>query len=119
MAMTKSTPDRNELDYRVAGYGFQNWCPEGAPPVVVNRAATLHAKLARCWGEVKQIDDLACVMCSSNDEDLARIGNLLVHKSIALIAMLEHVAETTNPGRNLTTPDVQIRGATNSSSGMD
>ena len=119
MATTKNTLERNELDHRFAGYGFQNWCPEGAPPVIVNRAATVHAKLAWCWGEVKQIDDLASVLCTNKDEELARIGNLLVHKSMALIAMLEHVAESTMPGRSWTAPADAIRVATQSSGERD
>jgi len=119
MATTKNTPEFNELDYRFAGYGFQNWCAEGVPPVIVNRAATVHAKLAWCWGEVKQIEDLASVLCTNKDEELARIGNLLVYKSMALIAMLEHVADTTMPGRKWTAPDDHIRVATQSTGETD
>lgn len=85
------------LDFRFAGYGYQNWCPDEAPPLLVNQAATVHAKLAWCWGEMNQIDDLAQVMCTSANEDLARIGNLLVNKAMGLIAMLEHVAIATKP----------------------
>lgn len=96
------TADPGEgLDFRFAGYGYQNWRMDGAPPVVANPAATMHAKLAWCWGEMKQIDDLAIVMCTSENKHLASVGNMLVHKAMGLIAMLEHLAEATQPeGRN-------------------
>jgi len=87
--------DARKLDYRFAGYGFQNWCSEGVPPVMVNPAATTHAKLAWCWGEMRQIDDLASVLCTSQHDELAIIGNILANKSMALIAMLEHMAAIT------------------------
>ncbi len=88
-----------KLDYRFAGFGYQNWHIDGEPPVVLNRAATLHAKLAWCWGEVSQIDHMASVLCTSDHQELASIGNLLSHKALALTAMLEHLALTTKPPR--------------------
>ncbi len=93
-ATTKQQPD-NKLDYRFAGFGYQNWCVDGAPPVIVNPAATLHAKLAWCWGEMRMIDDLASLLCTSENVELSQVGNLLVHKAMAITAMLEHLADTT------------------------
>lgn len=100
--IASGAPAPSPHDYRFAGIGFQNWCPDDAPPVLVNPLATVHAKVAWCWGEMHQIDDLANVLCTSENDDLARIGNVLVHKAMGLIAMLEHLAEYTNP-RNTTT----------------
>lgn len=111
MPRTSMPPTTEGPDCRFAGYGFQNWFAYGEPPVVANPAATLHSKLSWCWGEMKQIDDLASVLCTSENEDLARIGNLLLHKAVPLIAMLEHVAENTAPDRDPINPIDQGRGA--------
>ena len=87
--------DARKLGYRFAGYSFQNWGYEGAPPIVVNPAATTHAKLAWCWGEMTQIETMASVLCASENPDVASVGNFLVNKSVSLIAMLEHLADVT------------------------
>ena len=93
--LASGAPAPSSLDYRFAGYGYQNWCHGVAPPVTVNPAAPLHAKLAWCWGEMHQIDELASVLCTSQHNELASVGNLLANKAIALIAMLEHMAAIT------------------------
>lgn len=88
----KPTPS---LDCRFAGFGFQNWEIKGDPPIMVNPHASLHSKLAWCWGEVHQIDDLASVLCTHESEALQQVGSLLYSRTISLIAMLDHLSETT------------------------
>lgn len=83
------------LDYRFASFGYQNWEIEGPPPIMVNPAASLHSKLAWCWGEVNQIEDLASTLCTHENEVLANLGNLLINRVTPLVAMLEHLGEST------------------------
>ena len=102
--MTTTTPENigvgtsdptPPLDYRFAGFGYQNWEIKGNPPIMVNPRASLHSKLAWCWGEVQQLDDLASTLCTHENEALQQVGNLLYSRTISLIAMLDHLGETT------------------------
>jgi len=91
-AESQPAPD---LDFRFSGFGYQNWGIDGEPPIMVNPKASLHHKLAWCWGEVNQIDEFALTLCQHENETLQRVGNMLASRTISLTAMLEHLGETT------------------------
>lgn len=79
----------------LAGYAFQNWDHETSPPVIINPEASLHAKLAWCWGEVCFIKSLGDVACQHNTDAMHGVGELLVAVSMPLEAMLRHLSEVT------------------------
>lgn len=83
------------LDSRFAGYGFQNWSMNDEPPILVNPKARLHSKLAWCWGEANQIEELAFTLSTHADHQIRSIGNLLLSRVMPLQAMLDHLAENT------------------------
>lgn len=88
-----SAPDASEPDYRIAGYGYQNWSLDGPPPILINTQARTHSKLAWCWGETRQLEDLAHTLCTHEDQALAHIGELLASRVMPLLSMLEHLSE--------------------------
>lgn len=88
-----AAPKHPYLD--LAGYAFQNWDFDALPPVIINPEASLHAKLAWCWGEVCFIKNLGNVACQARGAEMWDVGELLVSASIPLEAMLRHLSEVT------------------------
>lgn len=60
---------------------------------MVNTKASQHSKLAWCWGELNQLEDLAHTLCTHDDAAITRIGNLLASRVMPLLSMLEHLSE--------------------------
>lgn len=92
--------DPKDQPIDLAGHLWNNWSNDrGQPPVVLNRAASVHHCIAWAWGEALQIEDIAYAAVASGDDGVAiAMANILVSKAKALALVLGEVGERT---RNL------------------
>jgi len=80
---------------RLDAYMSQNWNSSAAPVAILNTETTLHERIAYCWELGSQIEELAQLLNVSTDTEQSRIGTLLTHNITPLMAMLNHLAEST------------------------
>lgn len=96
-----SVPDTSpEPDYRFSGFGYRNWDMDGAPPIIVNPAASLHHKLAWLWGEVSVLRDVVDEVNTCESAQLRAFANFIASRLMPMEAMLDHLGEITSKGVN-------------------
>ena len=96
MAKTRSarTLDSSSVNDGVAGLSYQNWRMDTHAPILINTNATIHSKLAWCWGELSVVNDALAVLNTSSNAELRSLGNFLSSRLIPLEAMLNHLGES-------------------------
>lgn len=85
-------------DYRSSGFSYQNWEMDGAPPIIINPAASLHHKLAWLWGEVSILSDAVHEINCDGDKHLRIFANFITSRLMPMEAMLDHLGEITAKG---------------------
>lgn len=91
------TPDTDHhADYRFSGFSYQNWSMDGEPPLIVNKNASLHHKLAWLWGEVSILSDAVHEICCDDDKHLRIFANFITSRLMPMEAMLDHLGDITS-----------------------
>ena len=85
-------------DNRTSGFCYQNWEMNGAPPIIINPAASLHHKLAWLWGEVSLLSDAAHELCTEDNKQLRWFSNFITSRLMPMEAMLDHLGDITRNG---------------------
>ena len=83
----------------VSGYRCENWRTGGPTALIVNPEADLHALLAWCWGEAKDLELLHSVHISAEEATASDLAAIAMNRVIGLTAMLEHLAQQTLPAK--------------------
>ena len=65
-----------------------NWLQDAGPVAILNPAATLHERIAYCWGLAMHLESIANLSESSNEPASSLHGLLLAHL-LPLLAVLE------------------------------
>lgn len=76
-----------------------NWHLDAAPVAVLNPDSSLHDRLAYCWGLASRLNEMTQFLGVHGDFELQRVSSLLVCHVSPLVAVLEVLAEATDPGR--------------------
>lgn len=71
-----------------------NWDLEAGPVAILNPAATLHERIAYCWGLAAHLEAIANLSAASAEPAHSLQGLLLVHLE-PLLAVLENLGSET------------------------
>ena len=98
-----STPITTKASHgvNVSGYRCENWRTGGQPPLIVNPEADLHALLAWCWGEARDLELLHGAHITDEESTASDLVNIAMNRVIGLTAMLEHLAQQTLPAKGM------------------
>lgn len=81
----------------VSGYRRENWrgAGDGPLPLIVNPEADLHALVAWCWGETKDMELLVLQCLGANGFDMEALASLLFSRLPGVVSALEFLSDRT------------------------
>lgn len=72
-----------------------NWRSDAGPVAILNPAATLHERIAYCWGLAAQLEAIANLSAASKEEPARSLHGLLLVHLESLLAVLENLGTET------------------------
>ena len=72
-----------------------NWHVDTKPVAVLNDAASLHERIAYCWGMVNSFRTMVGLLMDHRDETMSELADVLWRESARLEVMLEQLGGET------------------------